>query len=442
MPEPSALERVRDVFVAVLGVPREVLLPEATPEQVPGWDSLAHLSLVSEIEKAFGVSLTLDEVLAVSCVGDFVSLATGAPPGAGEAGADRMLPGDREAIFDFAGQVKDEITLVHSPAHWDWQYLGNPAVEPGRPPVYLLRQGGRIAGHLGTIPVTLEVDGVGVRAAWTAGLVAAPEVRARGGGVRLIDRWLSECDVGLVLGTTPDAEALFTQLGWLRPGGGHVRSYMRLLDADAVVRKRVSNPAARKAIASVANAALSLILRAPSRLGGDIKVRTFDRFDARFDDLWERVRKGYRLIVRRDRRYLAWKFASQPDVEYIRILAERDAPGVPEGTLAGYAVLRVMKRKPYVGYIVDLLAGADDAEAWNHLVAASVDVLLARGVQQVWCVVMNPTAEAALRRFAFVLRDSPMTFFVRPNAPGLDPALFADAANWFVTKGDADQDRP
>jgi hypothetical protein len=71
-----------------------------------------------------------------------------------------------------------------------------------------------------------------------------------------------------------------------------------------------------------------------------------------------------------------------------------------------------------------------------------VDVLLARGVQQVWCVVMNPTAEAALRRFAFVLRDSPMTFFARPNAPGLDPALFADAANWFVTKGDADQDRP
>jgi hypothetical protein len=65
---------------------------------------------------------------------------------------------------------------------------------------------------------------------------------------------------------------------------------MRLLDADAVVRKRVSSPVARRAIASVANAALSLILWAPSRLGGDIRVRTFDRFDARFDPFWERAR--------------------------------------------------------------------------------------------------------------------------------------------------------
>ena len=106
------------------------------------------------------------------------------------------------------------------------------------------------------------------------------------------------------------------------------------------------------------------------------------------------------------------------------------------------AVLRVMQRKPYVGYIVDALAAADDGEAWDHLVAASVDILHARGMQQVWCVVLNPVAEAALRRFAFVLRESPMTFFVKPNRPDLDAAFFAEGAHWFVTKGDADQDRP
>ncbi len=35
-----------------------------------------------------------------------------------------------------------------------------------------------------------------------------------------------------------------------------------------------------------------------------------------------------------------------------------------------------------------------------------------------------------------------MSFFVNPNRPDLDAALFAEGANWFVTKGDADQDRP
>ncbi len=470
MPDTPTLEKIRDVFAAVLGVPREIVTADATPERIPGWDSLAHLSLVSEIEKALGASFTMDEVLAVKCAGDFAAIVDGAGlapapevpsearadsknvltsapelPAAPVSGADRMLPSDRDAIFRFARRVKPEITLVHGPEHWEWQYLRNPNADPARPPVYVFRHQGEIAGHLGTIPVRLEAEGRSLRAAWTSGLVAAPEVRAHGVGVRLIERWMEDVEVGLVLGTTPDAEALFTRLGWLRPAGGHVRSYMRLLDADAVVRKRVTSPVARRAIASVANVALSLILRAPSRLGGDIRVRTFDRFDARFDPFWERARRGTGILVRRDRRYLQWKFGSQPGVEYVKILAERG--GGTEGSdstgdLAGYAVLRVMKRKPYVGYIVDALAAADDGESWDHLVAAAVDVLQARGVQQVWCVVLGAPAEAALRRFAFVPRDSPMTFFVKPNRPDLDPAFFAEGANWLVTKGDADQDRP
>jgi len=464
-------ERVRDVFVTVLGVPPESVTPEATPEQLPGWDSLAHLSLVAEFERVFGVQITMDEVLAVGCVGDFARLvgAGGATEAAGEAGGapspprtagDRaapppsppspphdpvapLLPGERDALFDFARRVSGEITLVHSPEHWAWQYERNPGAVPGRSPVYLFHHEGAIAGHLGTIPVTLEARGESLRASWSAGLVTSPEARSRGAGVRLVERWSMECDVSLVLGTTPDAEKLFTALGWLRPGGGHLRSYMKLLDVDAVVRKRVTNPAARKAITSVANVALSLILRTPSVAGGDLHVGGLDRFDARFDDFWERVRGGFPIIVRRDRRYLQWKFASQPGVEYIRLVAERTPRGAGgEGQVAGYAVLRIMKRKPYVAYIVDWLAGADDDEAWRYLLAASVDVLQSRGVQQIWCVVLNPTAEEKLRKFGFVLRDSPMTFFVRPNRPDLDPAFFADGANWFVTKGDADQDRP
>ncbi len=457
-------KRIVDVFVSVLGVSPGAVTPEATPESVPGWDSLAHLSLVSELERVFGVPLTMDDVLSVGCVGDFATLlgagdGPAAASGSAEAGGPSaetpatrdpvtpLVPADRDALFRFADRVSREITLVHSPEHWAWQYEHNPNVTPGRSPVYLFRHEGKIAGHLGTIPVVLEANGRSLRASWSAGLVSAPEARSKGAGVRLVERWTRESDVSLVLGTTPDAEALFTSLGWLRPGDGHLHSYMKLLDADAIVRKRVSNPAARKVLTSVANAAFSLILRTPSVAGGDLRIRAIDRFDARFDDFWERVKGGYRVIVRRDRRYLHWKFASQPGVEYLRLVAERTGKGAgggdeEKGEVAGYAVLRIMKRKPYVAYIVDTLADAEDDEAWRYLVAASVDVLQARGVQQIWCVVMSPTAEKHLRKYGFILRESPMTFFVHPNRDDLDPALFSDAANWFVTKGDADQDRP
>lgn len=442
-------ERIRKAFVAVLGTPPERVTPEATPEDIPGWDSLAHLSLVIELERAFGTKLSMDDVLAIHCVGDFAALLqappgdTGITPGSASDGIAPLRHDEREALFDFANRVSGDITLVHSPESWRWQYEHNPGVTPGRPTNYLFRHKGRIAGHVGVMPVVLEADGAPLAAAWGIGLVTAPEVRAKGGGVRLTEAWTRDHDVGFVLGSTPQAQAIYESLGWLRPGGGHLRSYMKLLDADAIVRKRVSSPRARKALSSVANVALSLILRTPSVAGGDLRVSVFDRFDARFDDFWERVKGGYRLIVRRDRRYLQWKFASQPGVEYLRLLAERTAgAGKERGEVAGYAVLRIMKRKPYVAYIVDWLAGAGDEEAWRHLLAASVDALQSRGVQQIWCVLLSPVAEGHLRKFGFILRDSPMTFYVRPNRADLDPALFAEGANWFITKGDSDQDHP
>jgi hypothetical protein len=216
---------------------------------------------------------------------------------------------------------------------------------------------------------------------------------------------------------------------------------------DATARRRRDRPQARRPSGRAPGDRLggerrACSLRAPSRPAATSACGPSIASTPGSTASWERGREL--IIVRRDRRYLQWKFDRSP-ASLTCDLAERGGKAEgPEGDgdLAGYAVLRVMTRKPYVGYIVDALAAADDAEAWDHLVAASVDVLQARGVQQVWCVVMNPAAEAALRRFAFVPRDSPMTFFVKPNRPDLDPAFFADGANWFVTKGDADQDRP
>ena len=54
-------ERVRQVFRRVFrGVEADA---SSAPETVPGWDSLAHLALVSELEREFDVELTPDEVL-------------------------------------------------------------------------------------------------------------------------------------------------------------------------------------------------------------------------------------------------------------------------------------------------------------------------------------------------------------------------------------------
>jgi len=70
-----------DIYASVGGVFREVfpqasgdLRPELTPSEVPGWDSLGHVSLIASIEDEFGIEFTPDEYVQFESVGGLVAL--------------------------------------------------------------------------------------------------------------------------------------------------------------------------------------------------------------------------------------------------------------------------------------------------------------------------------------------------------------------------------
>lgn len=41
-----------------------------TPKDVPNWDSMNYLLFIAELEKEYGVSFTMDEVLSAQSLGD------------------------------------------------------------------------------------------------------------------------------------------------------------------------------------------------------------------------------------------------------------------------------------------------------------------------------------------------------------------------------------
>lgn len=47
---------------------------ELSAWDVPGWDSIANIELILEIEKEFGISFSTQEVLDLKCVGDIFDL--------------------------------------------------------------------------------------------------------------------------------------------------------------------------------------------------------------------------------------------------------------------------------------------------------------------------------------------------------------------------------
>jgi acyl carrier protein len=70
----NILERLQPIFRDVFDDDDITVGPETTAEDVEGWDSLMHVSLMINIERAFGVRFSTTEVASMTNVGELARL--------------------------------------------------------------------------------------------------------------------------------------------------------------------------------------------------------------------------------------------------------------------------------------------------------------------------------------------------------------------------------
>jgi acyl carrier protein len=59
-------DRVAALFEKTFGIEASEFSPDLVPEDVLRWDSLGHMTLVMELEDAFGVHFEVDEIAELS----------------------------------------------------------------------------------------------------------------------------------------------------------------------------------------------------------------------------------------------------------------------------------------------------------------------------------------------------------------------------------------
>ena len=59
-------DKLKTAFHTAIGVPRETDFDTVAYGTTPGWDSVAHMALVAEIETAFDIMLDTDDVIGMS----------------------------------------------------------------------------------------------------------------------------------------------------------------------------------------------------------------------------------------------------------------------------------------------------------------------------------------------------------------------------------------
>jgi acyl carrier protein len=70
----SLLEEVQDIFRDIFDQPDLVITRESSALTVEDWDSLAHVNLVTAIEKHFKIKFALGELQELKNVGDMLDL--------------------------------------------------------------------------------------------------------------------------------------------------------------------------------------------------------------------------------------------------------------------------------------------------------------------------------------------------------------------------------
>jgi len=62
------LEKVRGAFKSAFDIDPQTITINTVPSDIPAWDSMGHVTLASSLEKAFGLTFDVDDLMAMENV--------------------------------------------------------------------------------------------------------------------------------------------------------------------------------------------------------------------------------------------------------------------------------------------------------------------------------------------------------------------------------------
>jgi GNAT superfamily N-acetyltransferase len=345
----------------------------------------------------------------------------------------RARPEETEEVLRVRNSAYPTAPLSQS--LWDWRYAGLPDTDAA---ILVADHRENIIGLQPLASFAVQVEGELGRACMLTGVVTHPEYRRRGVFSSLITQSVEQArERGNWLVYTFPNQLSFP--GFMKVGGwihvGSLPLYLKVLDLDAVLEKRVTNRWLRRILVGVGNPGLHLLERVRPPQSRELLIRQVNCWDERADELWARVCSEYRVIVRRDRAYLTWRYLEHPEEEYMVFQAES------RGELLGYTVVKATDLFGLrSGLIVDILALSPQIS--DYLIAQALAYFRAIELEVAGALITDSLFyPRSFRRNGFVRCPSrlcPKEFYFVCHIIAPEAADAASLQNWFLTWGDTD----
>lgn len=342
---------------------------------------------------------------------------------------DRYRSEDHRATQQLYRRVFGQDAAEASRLRWEWQYQRNPHVPASGPLIWVAREGPTIIGQHATIPVRLSVNGQEIDAAWGADVMVAPERQRHGLGERLVRTAERELGVSLALGLSESSSGLFKKLNV--PSYGPVPCLVKPMSRRALRRPHWPMPINR--LVSALTYPLVLLVARTRPMQGEVRI--IRQFDESFTRLWSRVGPKFAAVVRRDAKYLNWRFVQTPHVRYTVAALYRDQEA------AGYVVYRhVQEPRGRTTRLIDFFADPQDDEGVLSLLRFVDREAQAANSDKIRVFATHIGFRKLLRKSGYYPWRSSMEFAARINAVAVPATFYASADGWHITAGDSDQD--
>ena len=340
---------------------------------------------------------------------------------------ERFTSDDRRGIDQlhrktFGNEAAERLRL-----HWDWARR-NPT-KGGEPPYWVVREGRTLIAASPLMPVRVNIAGTEVAGTWSSDPLVVPERQRQGLGGSLLRAWDRGTGVALGAALSSATRARLDEMRW--PKAQPLPCLVKPLSRRAF---RIPTwPVSINRLVSAITLPLVRVVSRSQPLREEVEV--VRRFDAGADHLWDRLSGRFALSVRRDSRYLNWKYVEPPHVRYTIALLRRGE------AVDGYVVYRHL-REPQgrVTQIVDLVADPSDERGIKTLARWVDREARMDDSDKIRCYLMNAAFRRVLRRSGYFVVKSGIDLTVKINAVPVPKGFYEATDEWHFTLGDGDLD--
>lgn len=319
---------------------------------------------------------------------------------------------------------------------WRWKFEKNVL---GKNCSYVAVVDGRVIAHSGGFGAVLQHKGEKFLGNQLGDLMADPDRRTKGAFSLTVIASLDYNDEDgphLAFGfANPNSTKVITDRKETIWGDLMVPRLDRVVRTAPFIRRKIKNGTLSALLGFPADLVLGMYRSATGALETNMDgIEEVEKFDSRFDELWERIGAEFARTNVRSSKYLNWRYREHPHHSY-DVFAYSDTVG-----LKGFIVVRVLAEKGLTrGLIVDLISGLEEPVVWNTLLVKGIKHLAGGGADLISCWMFDhmPYYET-LKKLHFVNRPSDLTVLVYDQTNSQDLEFLHDAKSWYVSMGDGD----